>query len=154
MHDLLYRNNKCYLLHNYRVCPEGFAVVLEKLEPQHLDHVVSQWYQDMREKCRCQCYIKYFDHIIRHCKSAVVFQAEEVMKPVAWALQYPHGQIGHRNMGFQNLILKKIIGEIKANGNLPELNMMDILNPSTLVKKLGFVCMYQTTCLVVKREKA
>ena len=130
--------------------------MLGKLEPQHLDHVVSQWYQDMKDKCRYQLYMKYFDHMIRHCESAAVFPADMLTKPVVWGMQYPYGLIGHgfthkdhRNRGFQNLVLKKLVREIKANGDLPEVNTVG--DHSTL-KKHGFICMYKTTLLEVKRR--
>ena len=131
--------------------------MLGKLEPQHLDHVVSQWYQDMKDQCRYQqCYMKYFDHMIRHCESAAIFRADELVKPVAWGMQYPYGLMGHgfthkdyRSRGFQSLVMKRLVEEIKANGDLPEVNT---LGDHSTLRKLGFIYMYQTTLLEAKRK--
>ena len=110
-----------------RPCPEG--LVLGKLEPQHLDYVISQWHREMREKSKH--YLSYFNHMIRHCASAAIFQVVDPTKPVSWIMQYPYGQIGHgftdeeyRMKGLVRHVVKKISKQITADGDLPELNTL------------------------------
>ena len=131
-----------------RPCPEGF--VLGKLEPQHLDYVVSQWRRDIREKSKH--HLSYFDYMIRHCASAAIFWADDPTKPVSWIMQYPYGQIGHgftheeyRMKELMNPVIRKISKQLIADGDLPEL----VTPYSTAVKKhWGFLSMYKTPRLV------
>ena len=127
--------------------------MLGKLEPQHLDYVISQWHREMREKSKH--HLSYFDHMIRHCASAAIFQVDNPTKPVSWIMQYPYGQIGHgftdegyRMKGLVRHVVKKISKQIIADGDLPELNTLDAY--STSFKKVGFTGMYNTLWLEVK----
>ena len=130
--------------------------MLGKLEPQHLDHVVSQWLSEMREKSKH--HLSYFDHMIRYCASAAIFRADDHTKPVSWIMQYPYGQMGHgftheeyQMKGLVRHVVKKISKQIVADGDLPETNTLDAY--STPFKKGGFADMYKTLWLEVKRKE-
>ena len=133
-------------------CPEGF--VLRRLEPQHLDYVVSKWYHDMREKS--MYLLSYFDHMIQHCETAAIFRADDPTKPVSWSMQYPYGQMGigftreeYRKKGLISIPCREISKKIIAGGDLPEGNTD---NP-TILKRDGFLDMYKTIWLEVKRTE-
>ena len=127
--------------------------MLGKLEPQHLDYVVSRWYRNIKEKSKYL--LSYFDHMIQHCESAAIFRADDPTKPVAWLMQYPYGQIGHgftceeyRKKGLISHPLREISKKIIADGDLPETNTVDA--NSTILKRVGFLDMYKTIWLEVK----
>ena len=130
--------------------------MLGKLEPQHLDYVVSQWYHDMREKSKH--HLSYFDHMIRHCQSAAIFRVDDPTKPVSWEMQHPYGQIGHgftckkyRKKGLISHALREISKKIIADGDLPETNTVDA--NSTALNRAGFLDMYKTVWLDVKTTR-
>ena len=132
-------------------CPEGF--VLGRLEPQHLDYVVSKWHRDVKEKSKYV--LSYFDHMMQHCESAAIFRADDPTKPVSWCMQYPYGQIGHgftheeyRKKGLASHVSREVSKKIIADGDLLEANTVDA--NSTILKKDGFLDMYKTMWLQVK----
>ena len=148
----------CFVLSPaHRLCPEGF--VLGKLEPQHLDYVVSQWRLfEMREKSKH--HLSYFDHMIQHCASAAIFRADNHTKPVSWVMQYPYGQVGHaftheeyRMKGLLPLTVRKVSKQIIADGDLPELLTFDNVYTTVVKEHWGFMSMYRTVLLEVKRKE-
>ena len=137
-----------------RPCPEGF--VLGKLKPQHLDYVVSQWHREMREKSKH--HLSYFDHMIRYCASAAIFQADDPIKPVSWVMQYPYGQLGHaftheeyRMKGFLIPTTRNVSKQIIADGDLPELVTLDNAYSTVVKNNWGFMSMYKTVQLEVRK---
>ena len=144
----------CFVLSPaHRLCPEGF--VLRKLEPQHLDYVVSVWYSG-----KSKHHLSYFDHMIQHCASAAIFRADDHTKPVSWVMQYPYGQIAHaftheeyRMKGFLPLTVRKVSKQIIADGDLPELLTLDNAYSTVVKKHWGFMSMYRTVLLEVKRKE-
>ena len=126
--------------------------MLGRLEPQHLDYVVSKWYRDVKEKSKYV--LSYFDHMMQHCESAAIFRADDPTKPVSWGMQHPYGQIGHgftheeyRKKGFVSHALREVSKKIIADGDLPEFNFAA---NSTILKRDGFLDMYKTMWLQVK----
>ena len=129
-----------------------------KLEPHHLDYVVSQWHRGMREKSKHQ--LSYFDHMIRHCASAAIFRVDDHTKPVSFAMQYPYGQFGHgfthekyQKKGLMNLLVRKITKQTIADGDLPEGNVVDGYSMHNLAKRIGYLDTYKTMWLEVKTKK-
>ena len=56
---------------------------------------------------------------------------------------------GYRSRGFQSLVMKRLVEEIKANGDLPEVNT---LGDHSTLRKLGFIKLYIYRSLQLQLE--
>ena len=93
----------------------------------------------------------YLEALIETSETCAVFDDQDRTNPVAWNLQYSSGEIGHtyivkehRRKGLATILGREMCKKVIARGDLP-LTVTTYDNPVYgLVKKLGFVELFQT----------
>ena len=138
-----------------RPCPEGFVLGKHK---QHLDHVVSKWLSEMREKLEQAPPLILWSHDPTLCECCHIpgwwpYKASFLDNAVSlWSIgPWIHPWEISNERTCEACSEKKISKQIVADGDLPETNTLDAY--STPFKKGGFADMYKTLWLEVKRKE-
>ena len=139
---IYYRWHLAFKHASVRICPSGF--VLGKLTPSedYAELVAFHW-KYMKSGPEKIAYIK---GSLESGHTCAIYTSDDTNTPVAWGMQYPHGEIGHvytfpeyRCKGLATIVVRELCRSVIADGLTPEV-LVEVGNPvSGLFLKLGFV---------------